>query len=352
MRLSSAESAVTGSSGSAGESTTSSSRRSSSPASFTRSSATTVPLTVTADSAVSALSASFSALAGSRFSSTTWSRPVSSRTITNCIRFWSRSACTQPRIVTRSPIFSPSSAISVRVTAGTLSERAGRHPRARWPRWLGRRFGAQHDLDRELARLRELEALDRARVAKVLRPELQRAQALRRVVDLDVLDRRAHPNPSVGLRLANLAQHVRGDLECQRLAIARAVRGSGALEVRHLGPRRTVHRALLPPRPHLLANEREERRQQALKHRQRRLQRKAHRGAPLARAVGARIVVAPALDELEVVVAVPPEELLRALQRARVVVVLEALRRRGHDSRQAREQRAVERVRDDVSWRR
>ena len=98
MRLSSAESAAIGSSGSASESTCSSSRRTSSPPSFTRSSATTVPLSVIADSGVRADTRSLSSLGGSAFSSTACTRPVSSRTITNCMRFWSRTACAQPRI--------------------------------------------------------------------------------------------------------------------------------------------------------------------------------------------------------------------------------------------------------------
>src|SRR6185437_6795032 len=53
-------------------------------------------------------------------------------------------------------------------------------------------------------------------------------------------------------------------------------------------------------------------------------------------------VVAPALYELEVVIAVPPEEDLDPLERARVVVVLEAGARLLDDLRQARDHRAVE----------
>ena len=65
MRLSSEESGAIGSSGSAGESTCSSSMRNSSPPRFTRSSATTVPMSVIADSGASAESASLSSLGGS-----------------------------------------------------------------------------------------------------------------------------------------------------------------------------------------------------------------------------------------------------------------------------------------------
>src|ERR1039457_1274509 len=43
----------------------------------------------------------------------------------NCTFFWSRIACTHPRIRTRSPTFSPSCPISVRSTPGTLSEQPG-----------------------------------------------------------------------------------------------------------------------------------------------------------------------------------------------------------------------------------
>ena len=89
---------------------------------MTRSSAATVPVIVTADSAVSAETASLRALGGSSLGSTTWAIPVSSRTITNWTFFWSRIACTQPRTVAGSPTFSRSPSTSVRSTSRTLSE--------------------------------------------------------------------------------------------------------------------------------------------------------------------------------------------------------------------------------------
>src|ERR1700730_11961188 len=49
--------------------------------------------------------------------------PVASRTITNCTRFWSRTAFTHPRSSTTSPILDCSSPTSVRVTAGRLLEK-------------------------------------------------------------------------------------------------------------------------------------------------------------------------------------------------------------------------------------
>ena len=61
------------------------------------------PVTVTADSTVNALIASLSSLGGSSLGSTACARPVSSRRIRNWMLFWSRTACTQPRTVTRSP---------------------------------------------------------------------------------------------------------------------------------------------------------------------------------------------------------------------------------------------------------
>src|SRR5438270_5052212 len=177
MRLSSAESAAIGSSGSAAELTSSASMRSSRPPSLTRSSAATVPVIVTADSAVSADTASLSPLAGSSFANATCARPVSSRRITNCTRFWSRKACTQPHTVTRSPTCSGRSATSVRLTAGTLSERL--------TRGSAPLDGSQHDLDGELGGLGDLEQRDRAGAAQVVGAELERAQTLGGVAYLD-----------------------------------------------------------------------------------------------------------------------------------------------------------------------
>ena len=57
-------------------------------------------------------------------------------------------------------------------------------------------------------------------------------------------------------------------------------------------------------------------------------------------------VVGALLDQLEVVVAELPEELLGDLERGRVVVGLERLGRPGDDHRQAAEQRAVDRLGD------
>ena len=116
MRLSKAESGVTGSSGSAGESTVRDASWISRPPSFTRSSATTRPVTVTADSGVSAEIVSLSSLGCSSLPRISWARPVSSRSTTNCMRFWSRMACTHPRSSTLSCKCDLRSAIEVRAT--------------------------------------------------------------------------------------------------------------------------------------------------------------------------------------------------------------------------------------------
>ena len=199
MRLSRAESGAIGSSGSAGESTCSSCSCSSSPPRFTRSSATTLPVTVTADSGVSAETASLSALGGSSLPSTTCTAPASSRTTTNCTRFWSRIACTQPRTLARAPTLAGRSAVRVLSTdedliwaeLGEAIRRAARievlppppfgpaEP-GRFQAW--RRRASERHLDGELVRLDALELLDRARREQVAETQLQGAQPRGRVV--------------------------------------------------------------------------------------------------------------------------------------------------------------------------
>src|SRR6516225_2416698 len=241
MRLSSEESGAIGSFGSARESISISSRRTSKPASFTRSSATTVPVMVTADSSVSVESVRLSALGGSSLASTAWARPVSSRTITNCVRFWSRSDCTQPRILTRRPTCPPSSAISVRATA------------AHYPRALGGALLLQLHFDRELVGDEELELGDRAGLGKVVPAQLERLQARRGVAHDRPAHGRTHRPAGLGLGLAHLGEHIRNHRE--RLlfcgadvargpapAAAAVVRGAGAVgrcaggQLRGIGP--------------------------------------------------------------------------------------------------------------------
>src|SRR5271166_1477306 len=101
-----------------------------------------------------------------------------------------------------------------------------------------------------------------------------------------------------------------------------------------------MHGAGLPPRPDLLADEGQERGEQALEGRERDPKRAARRRRP----VGGAFIAAP-LDELEVVVAVPPEGLLGAIERARVVVLLEAARGLIDYLGDPREEGPVERLR-------
>src|SRR5690606_31363285 len=106
-------------------------------------------------------------------------------------------------------------------------------------------------------------------------------------------------------------------------------------------PRRTVHRALHPPGPDLLAGERQERRQEAVEGGQRSVERRTGR-----RGAGALALVRAALHEREVVVAEAPEEVLGALEGAGPVEVLE---RRGglvDELCQRGEHRTVERLGD------
>jgi hypothetical protein len=99
-----------------------------------------------------------------------------------------------------------------------------------------------------------------------------------------------------------------------------------------------MHGPLAPPRPDLFGDERQERRKQAQQHRQRRAQRCVGRR----RTVGPLLAIAAPFHQLEVVVAEPPEERLGALQRARVVVLLERLRRFVDERRERAQHRAID----------
>ena len=101
---------------------------------------------------------------------------------------------------------------------------------------------------------------------------------------------------------------------------------------RRVGPRGAVHRALLPPRPHLFGHERQERREQP----QQRRERDAQRDRGRARVGVADLAVRAALHQLDVVVAEPPEEPLGALERPGVVVRVERGGRVVDERRRAR----------------
>ena len=104
-----------------------------------------------------------------------------------------------------------------------------------------------------------------------------------------------------------------------------------------------MHGAVAPPRPDFFGDERQERREEPQHHRQRRGQ----RGVRRAGAVGALFAVAPALHELEIVVAEPPEECLGPLQHARVVVGVERASGLHDQCRQIPDHRAIDRSRND-----
>ena len=107
---------------------------------------------------------------------------------------------------------------------------------------------------------------DAPRRADVVLGQRQQRQPLGRVGDDDRRDLGAHRPLGLALGPADLAEHGGGDGQDRRVGLV-AGRG-GVVGARGLaervgrGPRRPVDRALLPPRPHLLGDEREERGEQ------------------------------------------------------------------------------------------
>ena len=117
----------------------------------------------------------------------------------------------------------------------------------------------------------------------------------------------------LALHLAHLAEHVSGGAEHRGVTVAGDVP-----QPARVGPRAAMHRTGPPPRPDLFGDEREvgcEEAQQGVEGEDEGGARRRGRvpGAP----VGAL------LDQLDVVVAEPPEEPFGALERAGVVVVVE-----------------------------
>ena len=103
-----------------------------------------------------------------------------------------------------------------------------------------------------------------------------------------------------------------------------------------------MDRAVLPPRPDLLGDVGQERREQP----QLDVQRDRERGPGRVGRGAAVVVVGALLDQLEVVVAELPEELLGDLERGGVVVGVERLGGPAHDDLEPAEQRAVDRRAD------
>src|SRR5262249_59485062 len=116
-------------------------------------------------------------------------------------------------------------------------------------------------------------------------------------------------------------------------------------------PSRGGDEARPPPLPHLLRDERQERREEAEQRVERQVERPVGRRGRLGvrgrrAAVARRGAVAPGLDQLEVVVAEPPEEALGLLEGPAVVVVLERAGGVVDQPGAALQQRAAQRPRD------
>ena len=142
-----------------------------------------------------------------------------------------------------------------------------------------------------------------------------RGHQRRRAGDLDPRQLGAHRDLGLRLGAADADQRRGHGVDHRRVG------GGRGAEVGGRRPRRAVDRALLPPRPDLLGDVGQERREQPQLDLQRERQ-----GGPGRRGGGAAVlVVRPLLDQLEVVVAELPEEPLGHLERGRVVVGLERL---------------------------
>src|SRR3989442_2547529 len=195
----------------------------------------------------------------------------------------------------------------------------------------GRVFG-EVDLDRELVGLEELDRVDATGMPHVGERGLERAQALGGVPHDRQLDLGPQRLLARRLRLADLPEHVGSHLVDGGIGVGAF---SGRPELLRIGPRRTMHRALLPPRPHLFGDEGQVRGEQAQEGREgERECRTGGGGAALADgAVGAL------LHKLEVVVAEVPEEALGRVEGAGVVVALERARRVDAEAAHAVQQR-------------
>ena len=159
------------------------------------------------------------------------------------------------------------------------------------------------------------------RVLDVVGGQGQRGQSLGGVADDDRLDVGPQRDPGLGLGLADLGQDGAGHLGDQGIAVARVHDHLG-----RVGPGGAVDRALLPPGPDLFGDEGQERGEQAEEDAEGLLERGPGRVRPRGVAGGVLVAVGPALDQLDVVVAEPPEERLGALEGPGVVVALEGRR--------------------------
>src|SRR5439155_5149658 len=133
----------------------------------------------------------------------------------------------------------------------------------------------------------------------------------------------------LGALLPHFEQHVGRPLIGAFVSLSRrrGVVREERLQIRGGRPRGGVNRSILPPRPDFFGDERQKRCEQTQQDGERSGQCCVGRRGTLA----ALFAVPPSLHQLEVIVAEPPEERLRSLQRARVVVALERLGRLGDE---------------------
>ncbi len=173
---------------------------------------------------------------------------------------------------------------------------------------------AQRDLDGDLGAVEELQIRDGARGDEVTLGPAKGVQHRRRTGHDAARDLGALGDLGRALGPAHRLEHL-ADREVDRPGR----RDTSEAELIDARPRGEVHRRRVPPVPDLVGDEGEERREEALEHRQR----QRERGA--GRAGGGAVVLAVRADlhELDVVVTERPEERFDALEGARVVVAVE-----------------------------
>ena len=98
-----------------------------------------------------------------------------------------------------------------------------------------------------------------------------------------------------------------------------------------------MHGSVFPPRPHLFGHKRQERREQPVHG----IERQQHRAVGRRRGRLAVVAVPSGLDELQIVVAEKPEKTFRALERRRVLVIVQRLGRGIHDFGEPRQHAAI-----------
>ena len=125
------------------------------------------------------------------------------------------------------------------------------------PGWARSGLRCEGDRDGEGVTDLGVEVRDDARGREVVDHQREGRESLGGVGDDDALDRRPHRAPALGLRSAQLGEHVGGHPEGERVGV-----GGRRPQWPGVGPGGAMDRAGLPPRPHLFGDVGQERREQ------------------------------------------------------------------------------------------